>query len=254
MDESAVHKQVEQFCLNFKVYMHQGSIAAGDIATVQLQSADAFFNRTLKINVGKGFYNKELEDALVGLEIGSDCCVEHSKAGRIAVRVLDVQRLQIPELTDALVQQGGLDNIHTAEDYIRKIRRDLSMEDFRDRSYRYIDEVISESEIFVDRDEVESLAAQELNRCRDIAKSQGMVFDEMTEEQLLGAVGQPDIPGFMEMVRGYSHLNICQALLVLHWQGKDAAEVPVVQDRIVDISCEASDYIVERLLEKYQLA
>lgn len=254
IDSTAVQTQVRQYCIKFKTYQQCRSIIVGDIAKVELQSQDSFFNRIVKINIGKGFFDKELEDILSGMHLFQTAEVAHSKAGTIKVSITDIQRLVIPELTDALVLRSGEEGICTVQDFLKKIRRELAMEQVREKAFFYIDELIAQSEIMVDSEEIGALLEQEMERCRGIANGMDLVFDDMTEEELLGAVGQPNIPSFKIMLKDMMRVNICQALLFLYWQGRDPVTLPVIEDDVLDASCGASEYVVQKLLENLQLA
>lgn len=253
IDDVDVQTQVRQYCLKFKEYQQCDSVADGDIVTAQLQSQDSFFNRTLKINVGKGFYDKEIEKSLLGMGLSQTKELLHSKAGKVVITITDIQRLAIPELTDELVCRNNEEGICTVEAFLKKIHRELAMEQIQEKAFYYIDALIEQSEFTIVSEEVDSLVEQEMNRCRSVAVGMGLVFDEMTEEELLGAVGQPDIPSFKLMLNDMMRVNICQALLLHEWQGKDPDALEIIEDDVVDASCGASDYVIQKMLEKLKL-
>lgn len=220
IDENQVRRQVDQYCVKYKAYQPGDTVAEGDIVSVELQSEEARFNRRVKINVGKGFFDRELEEKLTGLKCGESAVISHS-SGEITVRVTDIQRLVIPELTDELARRGDLDGVHTAEEFRSRIRRKLAEEQITNRAYDCLAKAVAESEFAFDEAELSDIVEREMDRCREIARENDMVFDEMTEEQLLGAVGQPDIPSFKQMVREMGADEIGGVLLHLRWVGQD---------------------------------
>lgn len=253
IDESKVQEQISRFCLQFITYQPQQEVATGDIVTADLVSDTAKFNRNLKINVGKGFFDKELEAKLCGVRLHEPTSIQHSTAGVITVTVTDIQRLQVPPLTDEIVARGNLEGIHTAEEYRQSIRREIAKEDILQKAYEYLDTLSAQSDFDIDQGEIEALVEKEMDRCRDIARSQGTVFDEMSKEQLLGAVGQPDIPSFKNMIRGMAAGWLKTALLALHWQGRSADRENADLMSVNDLTEQAVLYLYERMMKSYAL-
>ncbi len=253
VDEHELAEKEKQYCLKFKTYTQVDTVCDGDVVTVELQSEKEFFHRTVDIAVGKGFFDRDLEAALIGMKLRQTSEVSHGDAEKIIARIEDIRRLSVPELTDELLKRND-DQFHTVDEFRRSVLREMSADQIRERSFFYMDELIRQSNIYIDEAEVESLTEQEIDRCREIAKGMGKVFDEMTSDELLGAVGEPDLDSFRHMVRDMSRTNICQALFQLNWENRDSLSFPVIEKDILDEACEASNYVVNKIMRKLQLA
>lgn len=249
IDEAEVQRQVEQYCVRFKAYRSGEVIDTGDIAAVELQSDNDFFNRNLKINVGKGFFNRELEKKLMGLRRGETSQIHHS-VGEIVVTVRDIQRLVIPELTDELVQRGGMEGISTAAEYLGAIRRKLAEEQIAARAYDLLGNALASSKFSVDEAEIAGIVALELDRCRRIAREQGKVFDEMSRQELLDGVGQPDIPSFKQMVAGMAAEQISVALVYLRWRGRDEDVQRVKLEELPEMYGQCINWLIEKISDQ----
>lgn len=247
-NEIEVNKQVEQYCLGFKKYIPVQTVETGDIVTVELKSNTDFFNRTIKINVGKGFFDKELENRLLGMTLDETAVAEHYKAGNVTIHVIEILRLCIPQLTDELAMCSQLDGVRTADEYRRYISKELMREEAFQKAYDYFIKIIEKSVFSIDESEIDSLVEQEMNRCRSIAKEQGLVFDEMSKEQLLGSVGQPDIPSFKRMVRELYTEQLSIALLYLLWKKQNAEKQEVLISELQELSYQAQHYLADFLL------
>lgn len=253
LNEEEVEKQVEQFRLGYREYRAQQTIESGDIADIELTSKNPFFNRRIKINVGKGLFDKELEQALLGKRLDETAAVTHSSAGEILVCVKDIQRLWVPPLSDGLVARAGLEGIHSAEEYMQKLRRENLKKNARETAYESMRAIIAESRFELDGGEVSFLIESEMERCRRIAKEQGEVFDDFDSKKLLGAVGQPTIDDFRRMLDEMLREQLSSSLLYLYWQGKDGESQPITPELINGLSYEAVLYLAEKIADNAKI-
>ena len=221
-DQEAVQEQIYQVALKYKKYDSVESIAAGDVAALTMVSDVKKFNRKLKLQVGANMFDRELEAALVGGEAGKTFAVSHP-AGQITCTVEAIQRLVVPALTDEMAQQLQIDGISTAAALKEHYLAENLKKQLQNEVFDFIPVFLSQWGFEIDEQDLTDMDEQEMERCRGISQSMGMVFDEMTEQQLLGAVGRPSIPAFREMIHGY-HRKTLQAMLVeAYLSGKDPA-------------------------------
>lgn len=200
VDEGAVQENIYQVGLKFKSYQPQEDVWEGDIVTVRISGGTKKFNRTAKIRVGNNLFDKTLESAIVGKKVGEEYACSHP-TGEIRYTVLDSSRLIVPFVTDEMAQAEKVENVSNVEELFRYYREQSLSEDIYGESYEFTDWLVSLCQYEIADEDVTFLEEREMERCREIAKSQGMVFDEMSEEQLLGAVGCPDIAAFRKMIR-----------------------------------------------------
>lgn len=252
-DEEEIEKQTEQFRLGYREYRAQQTVESGDIADLELTSEEPFFNRRIKINVGKGLFDKELEKALLGKRLGETYTVAHSSEGDISVFVKDIQRLWVPPLSDELVERAGLEGIHNAEEYKRSIRLENLKKNARETAYDCLNGMIAESVFELDGDEVSFLIESEMERCRRIAEEQGEVFDDFDSEKLMGAVGQPTIEDFRRMLNEMLREQLSSSLLYLYWQGKDSESQQLTPELINGLSYDAVLYLAEKIADNTEV-
>lgn len=80
-------------------------VEEGDVVTLCCRSKQPKFQKdSVTVSVGKGLYSKELEAQLPGMAAGQERELTAGGA-RVVVRVLDIKRAVLPELTDEFVDR-----------------------------------------------------------------------------------------------------------------------------------------------------
>lgn len=111
-----------------------GTTQAGDTVTLRTASELPKFNRErVVVTVGRGLYDRALEEALVGKKVGETCEVA-VKDRPVSATVLEIKRKSVPEPTDEMVQaldEKDLRNqpVTTVADYEAFIREQKIKED-----------------------------------------------------------------------------------------------------------------------------
>lgn len=211
-DEQKAQEQIYQIRLKHKHYDRADTVQTGDVATVAMEAEQKKFDRTIKLQVGSNMFDRELEATLVGKKVDTDYVLEHT-AGTIRLRISDIQRLVVPALDDEMAVQAGIDGISTAADLNQYYVDEELKKALHNEVFDFLTDYLYQWEMEIDPEELEQMDEAEMERCRGISRSMNMVFDEMTEEQLLGAVGCHDIPEFRKMIHGY-HRKSLSAMLV----------------------------------------
>lgn len=210
-DYKAMEEQIYQVTLKHKKYDAVETIAVGDVAALTLVSETKKFNRKLKLQVGANMFDRELEAALVGGEAGKTFAVSHP-AGQITCTVEAIQRLVVPALTDEMAQQLQIEGVSCAAE-LREYYLDESLKkQLQDEVFDFIPILLDEWEFVIDEQDLSDMDEYEMERCRGISRSMGQVFDDMTEQELLGAVGCHNIPEFRAMIHEY-HEKTLRAML-----------------------------------------
>lgn len=94
-----------------------GPVQKGDIVIADLQSGDSAWQREGEhVNVGLGFAEPALEEALRGMRAGEEKAVEIGGT-RVALRVRSIRRRTVPALTDEHVKALGIQGMETVEAY-----------------------------------------------------------------------------------------------------------------------------------------
>ncbi len=96
----------------------------GDSITMATVSNIPKFNKpSVKVSLGRGLYNKELEDMVLGKKIGDQFSLIIQEEP-VSVTILDIKRKTAPEPTDEMAAALGMKDDHdnllaTVDDYIR---------------------------------------------------------------------------------------------------------------------------------------
>lgn len=122
---------------------------AGDTATLRTVSTLPRFNKEkVIVSLGRGLYNKELEDALISCKAG-DTVSLNIQDQNVMVTVLELKRKQVPEPTDAMVEElqaKDMKNqpIHTVADYIAFIHEQKTMEALVNINYYTMEKIMAD--------------------------------------------------------------------------------------------------------------
>ena len=223
-DEKEAEDNLYQIALRYKHYEAVNTIAHGDIVTVTMESEARKFNRTAKLQVGGNLFDKQLEAELIGKTVGESGVCQHP-TGYVRYTIVDAQRLIVPEVTDEMAKSAGIEGAETVDALRQHYVTESLKKALYDEIYYFVPEYLKKWQFKIEEADLYEMDEHEMERCRGISRSMGEVFDEMTEEQLLGAVGCPSIPAFREMIHGY-HRKALQAMLVEAWfTGKNPAEL-----------------------------
>ncbi len=102
-------------------------IQAGDVVLLHTESGLSKFNKAkVPVTVGAGLYDNELEQAIIGLKVG-DCKTVAVKNTPVSVKILQIKRKIVPELTDELVEEQAIEDVHILTEY-RKYYREKMMD------------------------------------------------------------------------------------------------------------------------------
>lgn len=214
-DMQAVKDNLYQIALKHKRYEQVDTVCAGDIISVCLKSSHKKFNRTAKLQVGGNLFDAQLESALIGKCVGQCGTMEHP-LGQIDYEIRDAQRLVVPALTDEMACNVGVEGVQSVAQ-LREHYLDESLKKaIYDEVYYFVPQHMEQWQFAIEEADLHDMDEHEMERCRAISRSMGEVFDEMTEQQLLGAVGCPSIPAFREMIHDY-HRQTIKVVLAEAW-------------------------------------
>lgn len=80
------------------------TIGEGDIVEVSLHSVLEKFNKTVPLALGRGFFDKEVEAAMVGMEVGQEKTVL-IQGEDVTISVISAKRKVVPEVTAAMLAE-----------------------------------------------------------------------------------------------------------------------------------------------------
>lgn len=122
------HKAITRERLTLLPLSREEQAAAGDTATIKASSDIPRYNKEkVTATLGRGLYNKELEEALIGHRAGDTVSI-NLQDQPVTATILELRRKQIPEPTDEMVQElqartadgRPINTVKEYEDFIRQ--------------------------------------------------------------------------------------------------------------------------------------
>jgi hypothetical protein len=229
--EEEAEEKASRIAWKYKRLESQREVKEGDIVTVTLNGPTKKFTRTTQLRVGEGLFDKDLERAFIGKKKGKGAFLH--REGRIDYEITKIERMIVPDVTDDMVKAENIEGIDTLQGLIAYYYRETLRTELAKESYAFTEKYfLPRCEFTIAAEDVAGMTEHEMERCRGISKSMGKVFDQMTQEELMGAVGFPDIPSFKQMLHVYYNRVLRTALLGRALKGEDA-EV-LTQDNVFD--------------------
>lgn len=191
-------------------------VRAGDIVTLSMQGPTPRFTRQhATVVIGLGLLDPQFESALIDVPLDTETVVESSD-GSVSVRVQAARYQDVPPITDDLVARAATPASTVAE-FRRTRETELRADRLADHVMQvvwdHVENIVGASDIAYDPAEVDELVTEEFVRCRALAADQGLVFDEMTPEQLGERTGVESIEEFRAMVTDTARWRIATGLL-----------------------------------------
>ena len=242
-DYKAADERMYQVALKYRTYEGTDTVGEGGIVTAKLISGVKKFNRTVRINVGLGLFDRDFEAELIGKSRGAEYVFMRGNEP-VQYVVTKAERLIVPKVTDEMAAAEDIEGVTTAKQLYSFFCVESLRKSVQDRVFPFMDEYLGMCEFVLSEEELAMLQRHELDRCRSVAKSMGLVFDEMTGEQLQGAVGCSSIEEFKEMVNGLEARLLQGASVLCVMDGLDTDRVDVMQanelyyrlfDRVTDM-------------------
>lgn len=248
-NEGIVQENIYQVGLKYKRYESERLVQYEDIVALSMRGPTKKFNRRAKVRVGIGLFDKEFEAELMEKEKGNGYRFKHT-AGEISYDIEDIQRLVVPLVDDEMARAEGIDGV-TNERELREYFRVRAMKaQYESESYAFIENFVGLCEYELSEKDIEELVERELNRCRSVSEKMGNVFDELTEEQLLGAVGCRSISEFKEMLRSYYKKILCAAMYAAKTEGEE--EENLSAEKLFDYYVKLLNKTTELALKDYR--
>lgn len=159
--QKKIDEKIEKAAEHFLAIEEQtGAIQKGDIVAIKMVSTDPLLaSECERFSVGKGFFDKDIEAALIGKKKGDtfSAAVDNASA---EITVLWVKRRVVPKFTDAMASQMGIEDVATVQEYTDYVTQELVEED-KEKKQNAIwnmvsKKIIEESKFEVDEKEVDA--------------------------------------------------------------------------------------------------
>lgn len=196
VDEQMIQKEWKNLQNKHSEWEEGNAACNGDIVICNLSSERAKFQRRkIKLVVGSGMFHKELEQELVGMRKGQEKTailkLEDDRT-EVEIQVLDIWHRKVPEVTDALAKESGIEGVHTVEafrDYYvgRQKKEFLEKMEYPALDYA-VHAVFDGSDILIKKRDWEEAVLMELEKYRELSRRDGLTLEEMTEQDFDGKI------------------------------------------------------------------
>ncbi len=195
----------------------------GDTLTLRTVSELPKFNKErVVVSIGRGLYDRSLEDALVDKRAG-DCCDVTVKEKPVAATILEIRRKTAPEPTDemveALQEKDYKDNVlHTYSEYEKFICEGKTMEALGSISYYIMGDILKDYPLTqFDEEDIRILGEMEAAMFRKLHRDeQGVDVDKLSKEEAQEIWHCDSFQDFIAMRREWYKMKIHQCLIYLN--------------------------------------
>ncbi len=192
------------------------SVEVGDSVTFSCTSDNPRFNKaSVTVNVGKGLYNRELENRLVGMTVGQTATVSVAETA-VTVTVCSAQRRHVPVIDDAFVE-SHFSEMHTVNDlrewYRQEQIQQLLQMTAQEAAVYLTEQVIAHSEFAIDAEELSAARESGERSVREMWDMNGIPLDTMTDEQAEELLGYPTAQAYIDWFAKLSEQDVYTATL-----------------------------------------
>ena len=247
LDEAILDEALKSVVIKNKQLVSVNKIEKGNIVTVNLKSEAKKFNKNnVKIIVGSNYFSKDFEAQLIGLTLAEEKIVE-ADGFAIDTRIVEINRISLPELNDELIKNENIDGIKTVADYKKLIYETNKEKYIQDEvaklSMNILQKLSEESKFDIDDEDVLYMCNNALDFYRKVSKEQGLVFEEMTREQLMAGLAAESIEEVKTREKGYSLTRVKYAAICSEIQKKDISGIEAIRENVYMLQNEFINYI-----------
>lgn len=191
-DLAALQRELDRLRNPYVSWQDGGAAARGDMVSCSLRSDVPRYQKDkVHFVAGSGVYNHALEELSVGMRAG-ETRTSSLPEGQVSLTVQAVKKRVTPPLSDEMVAALGLPGVLTVAQYRRHLLGLQLDQSAEQASYALTAQVkrtvLDESAFVLAKADWKLAVGQELDRCRAIARQDGMVLEEMTAEQFAGNI------------------------------------------------------------------
>ena len=218
-------KSIVREQLELVVLPQQEPAMAGDTAVLKTVGQTPKFNKErVTVTLGRGLYNKDLENALIGCTVGQSVEVMVGDSP-VNATVLELKRKQAPEPTDEMVaelqvkdHQGNL--ITTVEGYEAFIHQEKIMATLAEVNFYVLTEIIKDHPMTeYDEEDIRILGQLEKESLAKVLRADGLDPEKEIPKDWEEKMGIHSLDEFIEKRRDWYQMKIQQSYLLLNILG-----------------------------------
>ena len=214
-----------------------GPIENGDIVAVKIVSEDAFLACDCeRLSVGRGFFSKDIEAALVGRKKGDVFSVT-ADGSPAEVTVLWIKRRIVPQLTDEMAAAMDVEDVSTVQEYTDYVTQELVNEN-KEKKQNAIwlmvsKKLLAESEFDVDEAEIDAQYKKDISYMQSELEDD---FEEYMQVKYHGKTLDESKQGFRKEIE--KTLKLC------------AIAEPIAKEEGVEWTKEAYDATIDEMVSE----
>lgn len=191
-DEEAIQREITNVQNKASCWELGEEVFPGDVVLCTLHSSEERFQKEkIRIAVGSGLFQKEVEQELIGMKRGGQ--KEITAAGAlIELVVLEVEHRVISPFDDNAVKALGIAGVHTVEEYRQYLIKGQKEKLLEEISYPAIEfvkkEMVSHCEILIKEEDWQQAVDMELSKLRVLSAQEGLTLEHMTAEEFEGKI------------------------------------------------------------------
>ena len=247
LDEIKLNDEFKAILIKNKIVETVGKIENGDIVTVNLKSDyNKFQKENLRIVVGSQYFSKNLEESLVGLHLGAEKLLKVD-GHEVNVKIIDIKRKKLPELSDELIKKENIDGVNTISDYkkmfYQKTKESYIMDEVIKLSINIFHYLQENSEFIIYDEDVEESLEEMMNYYRGAAKTAGFELETMTSEQLMEISNAKSYEALITSEKNISTSLVKISAICAKVLNKDIKELEVNRNNVLKLQIEFTDYL-----------
>ena len=228
-DEAVIEDELQRFANRKAVWKEGDTVNSGDTVTLSMQSETERYQReSITLAVRSGLFDPVLEQNLCGMHVGETKEVSATD-GTVLVTIQKVVNRVVPELTDALIAEAGMDGIQTMSEYINTLIEQQKQEKLEEVSYeaeqKILHDIFEKSEYLITYRDWRHAVEMQINRYAAIAESDGMKLQEMTAEDFEGKIPVGSFFELVAMVQDSTWDYMREYLAGAYYAQKDGVDV-----------------------------
>lgn len=192
IDEDAIQTEITNIQNKYSKWEYGNTVCKSDIVICSLDSDEPRFNKkNIKIVVGSGMFNRELEEKIIGMAKGEKNAITIS-GEEVYVDILEVMHRVVPPFNDETIKKLGIDGVKSIgefRDYLINKQKEELIKEIEYPAIQFaINEILTKSDIVVKKSDWKAAVEMELSKIRALASLEGLVLEEMKDKDFDGKI------------------------------------------------------------------
>lgn len=231
-----IEKNIKVITRTYKERIQVHDIEKGDIVVIDIQSHNSKLNRNgLKLGVGSYMFDKDLEDALIGLTVSQQVEI-NIRDIPVKVKVLESVRNVYPQITNQMISQytssqEGLENIKTVDAYKDYLTKQYKNEMYNNTLNQNINEimnyVLTHTDFEFDEEEVQEIYDKYMQEINEELSAEGKTLEGLSKNELKLRFGFDNLRDTLSYVKNMAEWYIASNAYLYVLLGENPQDYPL---------------------------